>query len=157
MNSHSPNYNVGEGRSVSGRPDPGAAPPRKWCRNGRYFMVKGDPTKRWVVYEVECADGCVYVGITQNLTKRLEDHLQGRGAQFTRRHGYVGGRAIAVYGRLWRAELAEKERVLLLNEQGVVARGAGWTREVEPSLLPVSTALGSRYRQYNTFREKSQG
>lgn len=92
--------------------------------------------KRWVVYEVECADGCRYVGITQNLTKRLHSHLKRDGAQFTRRHGYVGGRAVAVYGSEKRAKQAEREWVLKLNEQGIVARGACWSGDKASNLLP---------------------
>ena len=104
------------------------------------LIERGGPkalAPRWVVYEVDCPDGCKYVGITQNLTKRLDRHLRGEAAQFTKRHGYVGGKAVAVFGSEKRAKQAERERVLLLNEQGIVARGAGWTNDNAPNLLPV--------------------
>lgn len=38
----------------------------------------------WVVYIVECADLTLYTGITNNLEKRLDDHVQGRGAKYTK-------------------------------------------------------------------------
>jgi len=37
----------------------------------------------YVVYVVRCADGTYYTGITNNLTRRLRLHNQGRGARYT--------------------------------------------------------------------------
>ncbi|MEA3423767.1 MAG: GIY-YIG nuclease family protein [Bacillota bacterium] len=37
-----------------------------------------------VVYILECSDGTLYTGWTNNLEKRLEDHNAGRGAKYTR-------------------------------------------------------------------------
>ena len=41
----------------------------------------------WVVYILECADGTLYTGITNNLDKRVSDHEQGRGARYTNGRG----------------------------------------------------------------------
>lgn len=38
----------------------------------------------WVVYLLECAGGRLYTGITNTLRARLQAHLSGRGARFTR-------------------------------------------------------------------------
>ncbi len=38
----------------------------------------------WFVYIVECSDGTLYTGITNNLIKRLETHNKGKGAKYTR-------------------------------------------------------------------------
>lgn len=38
----------------------------------------------WYVYILECADGTLYTGITNNLIKRLETHNKGKGAKYTR-------------------------------------------------------------------------
>lgn len=38
----------------------------------------------WHVYIVECFDGTLYTGITNNLEKRIETHNQGKGAKYTR-------------------------------------------------------------------------
>ncbi len=37
-----------------------------------------------VVYILECSDGTLYTGWTNNLEKRLEDHNLGKGAKYTR-------------------------------------------------------------------------
>ena len=41
-------------------------------------------TDNWHVYILECADGSLYTGITNNLEKRLETHNKGKGAKYTR-------------------------------------------------------------------------
>lgn len=35
-------------------------------------------------YIVECKDGTLYTGWTNNIEKRVEDHNSGRGAKYTR-------------------------------------------------------------------------
>ena len=40
--------------------------------------------KQWVVYMVECKDGSLYTGITDNLPKRLQAHRTGKGAKYTK-------------------------------------------------------------------------
>ena len=37
-----------------------------------------------MVYIVECKDGTLYTGITNDLTRRLEQHNKGKGAKYTR-------------------------------------------------------------------------
>jgi putative endonuclease len=38
----------------------------------------------WYVYIVECKDGSLYTGITNNLVKRILAHNKGKGAKYTR-------------------------------------------------------------------------
>ena len=38
----------------------------------------------YYVYIVECSDGTLYTGITQNHARRIRDHNLGRGASYTR-------------------------------------------------------------------------
>jgi putative endonuclease len=45
--------------------------------------------KDWKVYLVECSDGTLYCGITNDLKKRIEDHNSGKGAKYTRGRGPV--------------------------------------------------------------------
>lgn len=45
--------------------------------------------KQWVVYILECRDGTLYTGITDDLEKRLKAHNSGRGAKYTRGRGPV--------------------------------------------------------------------
>ena len=38
----------------------------------------------YYVYLLECADKSIYTGITNDLQKRLESHVSGNGARYTR-------------------------------------------------------------------------
>jgi putative endonuclease len=40
--------------------------------------------KQWVTYMVECSDGSIYTGISNNVSKRVSDHNNGKGAKYTR-------------------------------------------------------------------------
>jgi len=42
------------------------------------------PPVNWVCYLLECADGTLYCGITNDLDKRLAAHNAGEGAKYTR-------------------------------------------------------------------------
>jgi putative endonuclease len=41
----------------------------------------------WTVYILQCADGTLYTGITNDLEKRLRAHKDGTGAKYTRGRG----------------------------------------------------------------------
>ena len=43
--------------------------------------------KQWVLYILECGDGTLYTGITDDLDKRLKAHAEGKGAKYTRGRG----------------------------------------------------------------------
>ena len=38
---------------------------------------------KWLVYLVQCSDGSLYCGISNNLKKRLIEHNSGKGAKYT--------------------------------------------------------------------------
>jgi len=38
----------------------------------------------WYVYIVECNDGTLYTGITNNIDKRIRDHNSGIGSRYTK-------------------------------------------------------------------------
>lgn len=40
--------------------------------------------KSWLIYLLECKDGTLYTGITNDLEKRLASHNAGTGAKYTR-------------------------------------------------------------------------
>ncbi|MBQ7769187.1 MAG: GIY-YIG nuclease family protein [Oscillospiraceae bacterium] len=40
--------------------------------------------KQWLVYILQCGDGTLYTGITDDLPRRLEMHRAGKGAKYTR-------------------------------------------------------------------------
>ena len=41
----------------------------------------------WIVYILECADGSLYTGITNDLERRMRAHASGKGAKYTKRRG----------------------------------------------------------------------
>jgi putative endonuclease len=43
--------------------------------------------KPWFLYILECGDGSLYTGITNNLTRRVAQHESGGGAKYTRGRG----------------------------------------------------------------------
>ena len=43
----------------------------------------------WTVYILQCRDGTLYTGITDNLPRRLAAHDGGKGAKYTRGRGPV--------------------------------------------------------------------
>ncbi len=43
----------------------------------------------WYLYILECDDGNFYTGITKDLQRRLQQHITGKGAKYTRSHGAV--------------------------------------------------------------------
>ena len=45
--------------------------------------------KQWYVYILECRDGTLYTGITDDLPKRISAHNAGKGAKYTRGRGPV--------------------------------------------------------------------
>ena len=38
----------------------------------------------WFVYLLQCGDGRLYTGITDDMKRRLTEHRQGRGGRFTK-------------------------------------------------------------------------
>lgn len=38
----------------------------------------------YFLYILECEDGSLYTGITTDVSRRLEEHVSGKGAQYTR-------------------------------------------------------------------------
>ncbi len=41
----------------------------------------------WIVYILECTDGSLYTGITNDLERRMNAHAAGKGAKYTKRRG----------------------------------------------------------------------
>jgi putative endonuclease len=40
----------------------------------------------WFVYIIQCVDGSLYTGATNDLETRFEKHKKGKGAKYTRSH-----------------------------------------------------------------------
>ena len=45
--------------------------------------------KQWYVYILECGDGTLYTGITDDVQRRLRAHQSGKGAKYTRGRGLL--------------------------------------------------------------------
>ncbi len=71
---------------------------------------------RWLIYILQCADGSLYTGMTNNLSARLSAHNAGRGAKYVR-------------GRL---------PVALVYSESAADRSAAAKREYEIKRLDVS-------------------
>ena len=41
----------------------------------------------WTVYILQCADGTLYTGITNDLERRVAEHEAGQGARYTKGRG----------------------------------------------------------------------
>ena len=41
----------------------------------------------WTVYILQCADGTLYTGITNDLERRMREHEAGQGAKYTNGRG----------------------------------------------------------------------
>ena len=42
------------------------------------------PSGEWIVYILRCADGTLYTGITNDLTRRRKQHNAGKASRYTR-------------------------------------------------------------------------
>ena len=40
----------------------------------------------WCIYALKCRNNCIYIGSTNNLERRLEEHRKGTGSKFVRTH-----------------------------------------------------------------------
>ena len=47
-------------------------------------QMKREGQKAWTVYILRCRDGSLYTGIAKNVQARVKQHLDGKGAAYTR-------------------------------------------------------------------------
>ena len=81
--------------------------------------------KHWILYILECRDGTLYTGITDNLERRLAAHHAGKGAKYTRGRGPFQLRyteACADHSEALRREIQIKrltrpQKLALINNQ----------------------------------------
>ena len=65
----------------------------------------------WHLYLIECADGSYYAGIATDVARRYQEHVDGKGARYTRAHPprrLLGSRLVGNKAAATRAELALK-------------------------------------------------
>ena len=78
-----------------------------------------------VTYILQCSDGTLYTGWTNNLEKRLEQHNAGKGAKYTRGRGPVKllyqeaheTKQEAMQREAWIKKLTRKEKEALIHGQ----------------------------------------
>jgi putative endonuclease len=63
----------------------------------------------WSLYILECGDGSLYTGISNNVEKRLTSHQSGKGAKYTRTHQPVKLMYVEKCGRQGKAMSRERE------------------------------------------------
>ncbi len=61
----------------------------------------------WFVYLIECADGSIYTGISNDVDARYAAHVAGKGARYTRSH--PPRRLLAAFAHADRAAAARAE------------------------------------------------
>ena len=82
--------------------------------------------KKWLLYILQCKDGTLYTGITNDLTHRLEAHNSGKGAKYTRGRGpvklcfveYCENRAAALRREYQVKQMTTAEKWALCEESG---------------------------------------
>ncbi|WP_261134711.1 GIY-YIG nuclease family protein [Bacillus sp. Marseille-Q3570] len=82
---------------------------------------------RYCVYILECCDGTLYTGYTNNIDKRLIAHQQGKGAKYTRgrtpvelvylEHHLTKSEALKAEYQIKQLNKKEKKRLIYTKEQ----------------------------------------
>jgi len=84
----------------------------------------------WFVYALECEDGSIYVGHTDDVLRRFDEHCSGKGAQWTRAHS---PKRIAYW-----EELSSQEAAVTREKKLKTGAGREWLKEeiAKRDLLP---------------------
>ena len=78
-------------------------------KRGEYKRHAMNPEDlEWFVYVVECRDKSFYTGIAKNVSQRIDQHNEGKGAKYTRGRGPV--RLLAQTGPFSHGEALRLER-----------------------------------------------
>ena len=64
----------------------------------------------WTLYLLECVDGSLYTGITNDLERRFAMHSAGKGARYTRSH--PPARVLASFPCAGRSEALRREAAI---------------------------------------------
>ena len=83
--------------------------------------------KTWYLYILECRDGSLYTGITDDVPRRLAQHSAGKGAKYTRGRGPLILRyqeAYGTHGDALRREI-EVKRLTRQEKMNLITQGAG--------------------------------
>jgi flavin reductase (DIM6/NTAB) family NADH-FMN oxidoreductase RutF/predicted GIY-YIG superfamily endonuclease len=100
----------------------------------------------WHLYLIECMDGSLYTGITTDVERRFQEHIDGKGARYTRSHKplrLVASCPVGSRAETLRAELALKR----LPKGRKIAAIQTFSRTRSPMRIPVE--LPQAYRLLN--------
>lgn len=95
---------------------------RQAHRAGGDGKIEGDVTVKAYMYILKCANGSYYTGSTTDLEMRVEEHRNGLGANFTRKHLPVELVYAEEFSRIEDAFCREKQI-------------QGWTRKKKEALI----------------------
>ncbi|MBR5293081.1 MAG: GIY-YIG nuclease family protein, partial [Clostridia bacterium] len=95
---------------------------------------------KWCVYVLECDDGSLYKGKTNDLIRRISEHMKGHGAEHTQKHKPVK----LVYFEAFKSEkeALEKEKYLKTGS------GREWLKVHLQKYLPLDYSRELEYDHY---------
>lgn len=90
--------------------------------------------RRWWLYAIRRADGAIYAGITVEVTRRLQQHREGKGARALRGRGplvLLFARRVGTQGQALQLEIAFKRLQKTEKERLAAAprRLTAWLRQ----------------------------
>ena len=85
----------------------------------------------WFCYMLRCRDGSLYIGMTNDVSKRVEKHNQGLGPEFTKRRRPVD----LIWSQEFVSQHAARQREIELK---------GWSRKKKLELAARSRIHGRR-------------
>lgn len=111
--------------------------------------MSSTPIEPWWVYIVECADGTLYTGCTNNVVRRLVRHNQGQGAKYTQGRGPVQLRYLeecADHGTALRREyevkhLSHRDKTELCTQPAVITQVEAWQQAAR--VIPPTEEISS--------------
>lgn len=53
----------------------------------KYKIMSNTHNQNWIVYILKCCDHTLYTGITNDITRRIQEHESGKGAKYTKGRG----------------------------------------------------------------------
>jgi putative endonuclease len=83
---------------------------------------------KWYIYILQCSDGRLYIGMTNNVERRFQEHRSGKGGSFTRSFGV---------DKLLYTEQYSSRREALIRESQL----KGWTKRKKLALIKGSLDL----------------
>lgn len=82
--------------------------------------------KKTRVYVLELSDNYIYVGQSQDVAARIQQHMQGKGAKFTRLHKPTGKQLPRLGSIEGSGDSGEREETLLQMRKHGIDRVRGW-------------------------------